>query len=61
MEKIIYLGIFIAYFLICRALFLRMEYRAEERKKRAERREKVRNYETIDYTGFNPNTGRYEN
>ena len=61
MEKIIYLVVFIAYFLICRALFLRMEYRAEERRKRAEKREKVRNYETIDYTGFNPNTGRYEN
>ena len=61
MEKIIYLFIFIAYFLICRALFLRMEYRSEERRKRAEKREKVRNYETIDYTGFNPNTGRYEN
>lgn len=61
MEKIIYLVVFIAYFLVCRALFLRMEYRAEERRKRAEKREKVRNYETIDYTGFNPNTGRYEN
>lgn len=61
MEKIIYLFIFIAYFLICRALFLIMEYRSEERRKRAEKREKVRNYETIDYTGFNPNTGRYEN
>ena len=61
MDKIIYLFILIAYFLIVRALFIRMEYRAEERKKRAERREKVRNYETIDYTGFNPITGRYEN
>ena len=61
MEKIIYLGIFIAYFLICRALFLRMEYRAEERRKRAERRLKCKTYETINYEGFNVEKGIYEN
>lgn len=61
MEKIIYLGIFIAYFLICRALFLRMEYRAEERRKRAERRLKCKTYETISYENFNVEKGVYEN
>jgi hypothetical protein len=61
MEKVIYLGVFIAYFAVVRALFIRMEYRSEKRRKVREKREKVRNYETIDYTGFNPNTGRYEN
>ena len=60
MEKIIYLFIFIAYFLICRALFLRMEYRSEERRKRAEKREKVRNFETISYENFNVEKGVYE-
>ena len=61
MEKVIYLFILIAYFLIVRALFIRMEERSERRKKIAEKREKVRNYETIDYTGFNPESGKYEN
>ena len=61
MGSLIYLGVFIAYFLICRALFIRMESMSEKRQKVREKREKVRNYETIDYTGFNPNTGRYEN
>lgn len=61
MEKVIYLLILIAYFAIVRTLFTIIEYRAEERRKRAERREKVRNYETIDYTNFNVETGRYEN
>jgi hypothetical protein len=61
MDKVIYLGILIAYFLIVRALFIRMEYRAEERRKRAEKRERVRNFETINYENFNPQTGRYEN
>lgn len=60
MDKVIYLGILIAYFLIVRALFIRMEYRAEERRKRAEKRERVRNFETINYENFNPQTGRYE-
>jgi hypothetical protein len=61
MDKVIYLGILISYFLIVRALFIRMEYRAEERRKRAEKRERVRNFETINYENFNPQTGRYEN
>ena len=61
MDKVIYLLILIAYFLIVRALFIRVEYRAEERRKRAEKRERVRNFETINYENFNPKTGRYEN
>jgi hypothetical protein len=44
-----------------RLILSRMEEMSEKRKKRAERRLKVRNYQTIDYTGFNPETGRYEN
>lgn len=61
MEKIIYLGVMIAFLYIVKVLLTKMEERSEYRNKVRERREKVRNYETIDYTGFNPNTGRYEN
>ena len=61
MEKVIYLGIFIAYFLICRALFIRMESMSEKRQKRAERRLKCRTYETINYDNFNVEKGIYEN
>lgn len=60
MEKVIYLFILIAYFLIVRALFIRMEERSERRKKIAEKREKVRNYETISYENFNVEKGVYE-
>lgn len=61
MEKVIYLLIFIAYFAIARALFIRMEYRDKERKKRAERRERTRNFESINYDNFNVEKGIYEN
>ena len=61
MEKIIYLGVMIAFLYVVKILLTRMEEMSERRKKRAERREKVRNYQTIDYTGFNPITGKYEN
>ena len=61
MEKVIYLGVMIAFLYVVKILLTRMEEMSERRKKRAERREKVRTYQTIDYTGFNPNTGRYEN
>lgn len=60
MEKVIYLFILIAYFLIVRALFIRMEERSERRKKIAEKREKVRNFETISYENFNVEKGVYE-
>ena len=60
MEKVIYLFILIAYFLIVRALFIRMEERSEKRKKIAEKREKVRNFETISYENFNVEKGVYE-
>jgi hypothetical protein len=61
MGSLIYLGIMIAFLFVVKAVLSRMEEMSEERKKRAEKREKVRNYQTIDYTGFNPETGRYEN
>ena len=61
LEKFIYLGVMIAFLYIVKVLLTKMEERSEYRNKVRERREKVRNYETIDYTGFNPNTGRYEN
>ena len=61
MDKIIYLGVMIAFLYVVKVLLTKMEERSERRKERAERREKVRTYQTIDYTGFNPNTGRYEN
>lgn len=61
MEKVIYLCVMIGFLFVVKALLSRMEEMSEKRKKVRERRKKVRNYETIDYTGFNPNTGRYEN
>lgn len=61
MDKVIYLGIMIGFLFVVKALLSRMEEMSEKRKKARERREKVRNYQTIDYTGFNPETGRYEN
>ena len=61
MDKFIYLGVMIAFLYVVKVLLTKMEERSEYINKVRERREKVRNYETIDYTGFNPNTGRYEN
>lgn len=61
MDKFIYLGVMISFLYVVKVLLTKMEERSEYRNKVRERREKVRNYETIDYTGFNPNTGRYEN
>lgn len=61
MEKIIYLGVMISFLYVVKVLLTKMEERSEYRNKVREKREKVRNYETIDYTNFNPNTGRYEN
>lgn len=60
MEKVIYLGVMIAFLFVVKVLLTRMEEMSERRKERAERREKVRTYQTIDYTGFNPETGKYE-
>ena len=50
-----------AFLFVVKAVLSKMEQISEKRKERAEKREKVRNYQTIDYTGFNPETGRYEN
>ena len=61
MDKFIYLGVMISFLYVVKVLLTKMEERSEYRNKLREKREKVRNYETIDYTGFNPNTGRYEN
>ena len=61
MEKIIYLGIMIGFLFVVKAFLSRMEEMSEKRKKARERRERVRNFETISYENFNPQTGRYEN
>lgn len=61
MDKIIYLGVMIAFLFVVRALFIRMEERAKYRKKREDKRRNARFYETINYENFNPKTGRYEN
>lgn len=61
MDKIIYLGIMIAFLFIVRALFIRMEERSKYREKMEHKRRNARFYETIDYTNFNPETGKYEN
>lgn len=61
MEKVIYLGVMIAFLYVVKVLLTKMEEMSEKRNKVRERREKVRNYETINYEGFNPITGKYEN
>jgi hypothetical protein len=61
MGSLIYLGIMIAFLFIVKAVLSRMEEMSEKRKKQAERREKVRNYETINYDNFNVEKGIYEN
>lgn len=60
LEKFIYLGIMIAFLYVVKVLLTKMEERSEYRNKVRERREKVRNYETIDYSGFNVEKGVYE-
>jgi len=61
MDKVIYLIIMIGFLFVVKALLSRMEEMSEKRKKARERRERVRNFETISYENFNPQTGRYEN
>lgn len=61
MEKVIYLVIMIGFLFVVKAILSRMEEMSEKRKKVRERRERVRNFETISYENFNPQTGRYEN
>ena len=61
MDKIIYLGVMIGFLFVVRALFIRMEERAKYREKMEHKRRNARFYETIDYTNFNPETGKYEN
>ena len=51
----------ISFLFVVKVLLSRIEEMFEKRKKVREKREKVRNYQTIDYTGFNPITGKYEN
>jgi hypothetical protein len=51
----------IAFLFVVKAVLSRMEEMSEKRKKRAERRLKVRNYETINYDNFNVEKGIYEN
>jgi len=61
MGSLIYLGIMIAFLFVVKAVLSRMEEMSEKRKKQAEKRERVRNFETINYENFNTQTGRYEN
>ncbi len=61
MEKVIYLGVMIGFLFVVRALFIRMEERAKYRSEMETKRRNARFYETIDYTNFNKETGKYEN
>jgi hypothetical protein len=61
MEKVIYLGVMIGFLFVVRALFIRMEERSKYRDKMETKRRNARFYETIDYTNFNKETGKYEN
>jgi hypothetical protein len=61
MDKVIYLGVMIGFLFVVRALFIRMEERAKYRNKMETKRRNARFYETIDYTNFNKETGKYEN
>jgi len=61
MDKVIYLGVMIGFLFAVRALFIRMEERSKYRSKMEAKRRNARFYETIDYTNFNKETGKYEN
>jgi len=61
MDKIIYLGVMIGFLFVVKALLSRMEEMSEKRKKQAERRERTRNFESINYDNFNVEKGIYEN
>lgn len=60
MEKIIYLGIMIGFLFVVRVLFNYFEERSNYNKKMENKRRNARFYETIDYTNFNPESGKYE-
>ena len=61
LDKIIYLGVMIGFLFVVRVLFNYFEERANYKKKMEHKRRNARFYETIDYTNFNPETGKYEN
>lgn len=61
MDKIIYLGVMLGFFFVVKVLFNYFEERANYNKKMENKRRNARFYETIDYTNFNPETGKYEN
>jgi hypothetical protein len=61
LEKFIYLGIMLGFFFVVKVLFNYFEERANYNKKMENKRRNARFYETIDYTNFNPKTGKYEN
>lgn len=61
MDKVIYLGVMLGFLFVVRALFIRMEERAKYRNRMENKRRNARFYETIDYTNFNKETGKYEN
>lgn len=60
MEKIIYLGIMIGFLFVVRVLFNYFEERSNYNKKMENKRRNARFYESIDYTNFNPESGKYE-
>lgn len=61
MEKIIYLLVMISFLASLNILFIYLDNLKEKRRIREQRRLNARFYETIDYTNFNPETGKYEN
>jgi hypothetical protein len=60
LEKFIYLGVMLGFFFVVKVLFNYFEERANYNKKMEHKRRNARFYETIDYTNFNPETGKYE-
>lgn len=58
---IIYLMTFVLFFILLYVVAGYLDEKLRKRKEREIRRRNARFYETIDYTGFNPETGRYEN
>ena len=61
MDKVIYLLIMIGFFFVVKVLFEYFDERTAHKQRMERKRRNARFYETIDYTNFNPETGKYEN
>ncbi len=61
MDKVIYLVIMIGFLFVVKVLFEYFDERTARKQRMERKRRNARFYETIDYTNFNKETGKYEN